>query len=533
LRPDEEQQQAPSSQQAPDPLLGATLNDTYVVENLLGEGGMGRVYTARHTRISKKRYAVKVLRAEMADDANVLARFQREAEAAARITHPNVVGIYDVDKTSDGLPYLVYEHLEGMDLAEYVDTAGRVSTGTAIQICYNVCEALEAAHAVGVIHRDLKPQNIFLVGNFDQGVPRHPAVKVLDFGLSRFQDSTNTLTQTGMIMGTPSFMAPEQAKAEKTDHRTDIYGVGAILYTLLTGRPPFDAETPRLTLLAVTSEDPPRPRSVNPNIPEHLELAIQRAMAKNPADRFQDVASLKHAIDPYADSIRLEAPRRPLLSQLSVEEEADEVKTARPRLIVTLALAVVVLALTLSMAIVAFGSLTGWLTFQPAELALLLLCVLGTSLTPGLILIGRFRREVWNNTARVVDTLSNLSAPLLAALVAYGIVALLVRFADLVVARFADTTLVGHAPGVAWLGWDLLFPLAGAIGAVAVWLRRRVVTGRTARKLPRSRARPRSPWWTQRRHRPRGRPDETSRPPSRRGWMRSLPSPINTPMTRP
>lgn len=481
---------SPSSSrpEPPDPLIGTTLNNAYVVESLLGEGGMGRVYAARHTRVTGKRFAVKVLRAEMAGDPDVLARFHREAEAAARISHPNVIGVYDVDVTKDGLPYLVCEHLEGMELADYVASAGKITTGTAIQVAYNICEALEAAHEVGVIHRDLKPQNIFLVGNFDRGVPRHPVIKVLDFGLSRFEDSTNTLTRTGMIMGTPSYMAPEQARGDKTDHRTDIYGVGAILYTLLTGRPPFDKSSPRLTLLAVTSEDPPRPRSIDPAIPEHLELAVQRAMAKDPADRFPDVASLKHAVDPYADSIRVAVPRRPMLSRAAIDAETDDVRTARPRLLFMIALAVILLAVVLSMAVVAFGRLTGWLTFQPVELALLLLGALGTALTPGIILITRLRREVWQNTARVMDTLESTSAPLIAGLVGYGTAAMLVRFTDIVIARFAKTPLIGHADGPAWLGWDLIFPAVGALSAAAVWLRRRPAV--PAGSLPRRMGRP-------------------------------------------
>ncbi|HEV8247746.1 MAG TPA: serine/threonine-protein kinase, partial [Polyangiaceae bacterium] len=266
-----------------DELIGKNLNDTYVVESVLGEGGMGRVYRARHTRIAQKRFAIKVLRPEFTRNREVLLRFRREAEAAACISHPNVVGVYDVDTTEEGFAYLVCEFLEGIDLAEMIQRSKRVDVPTAVHVVVQVCRALEAAHERGVVHRDLKPHNVFLLAETSGAISPRPTIKVLDFGLSRFMDSDDTqLTRTGMIMGTPAYMAPEQAAAKPVDFRADIYGAGAILYASLTGNPPFVAEHVQGVVMAVLTEEPKNARELNPAIPENLELVLQRAMAKNP-----------------------------------------------------------------------------------------------------------------------------------------------------------------------------------------------------------------------------------------------------------
>ncbi len=261
-----------------DELIGITLNGTYVVERLLGEGGMGRVYLARHTRIAQKRVAVKVLHTEFANSPQVLARFQREAEAAAAISHPNVVAVLDVDITTRGMPYLVCEYLDGVDLSEHLKEVKHLDVVDALSVTRQLCRGLRAAHASGVIHRDLKPANVFLVGDFGKGAPRKLFAKLLDFGLSRFHGSEGdqNLTKTGFIMGTPTYMAPEQARGHRVDHRADVYGLGTILYTILTGRAPFDEETPQATILAVLNSEPPRPRSIVSSIPPHLELVVER-----------------------------------------------------------------------------------------------------------------------------------------------------------------------------------------------------------------------------------------------------------------
>ena len=460
-----------------DDLVATTLNDTYVVERVLGEGGMGKVYQARHTRIPQKRFALKVLRPEFARDSDVLSRFQREAEAAASISHPHVMGVYDVDRTPQGWAYLVCEYLDGIDLAGHLQHVGTLSVDSAVHIAYQVCEALEAAHARGVIHRDLKPQNVFLVGDFRAGVPPRPFVKVLDFGLSKFLDRSDTqLTKTGVIMGTPAFMSPEQARGEPADHRADIYGVGAVLYSALTGRPPFDEDTPQMTVLAVMSRDPPRPRSIDPSISEHLELIIQRAMAKDPADRYPDMVALKFALEPFSPAPQMRPPTLATIplraaSRTALEEEAAEVSSARPRLLLYIALSVLVLAVSMAVAIAGVGLLTGWLSFTPTEVALLLVAAVGTSLTPAMLLTRRIRQDVWGNSATVLTVIGRVRAPLFAALIAYGAAVLSVRFIDVVGARFTSQPLVGGVAGLGWPGWDLLLPLVGLIGAGTVLLR--------------------------------------------------------------
>ena len=210
----------PDSAGEADPLLNTTLSRTYRITRTIGEGGMGRVYEAWHTRIKKKRYAIKVLHPEFARSPEVLSRFQREAEAAASISHPNAVGVYDVALTRSGAPYLVCEYLEGVDLSTHIKAHAPLTPETAKHIALQVCDALIEAHSRGVVHRDLKPQNVFLVGDFTDGVPERPTAKVLDFGLSRFVGGGDSeLTKTGVVMGTPSYMAPEQARGERVDHR--------------------------------------------------------------------------------------------------------------------------------------------------------------------------------------------------------------------------------------------------------------------------------------------------------------------------
>src|SRR5450432_1191628 len=278
-----------------DPFLGATLGDAYQIVRVVGEGGMGRVYEARHTRLGNKRFAIKMLHAEYARQPDVVARFQREAEAASGIAHPNVVDVYDVHHTEDGRPYMVGEFLEGEELGGFLTRVGKIPAALAVHIVRQICQALGAAHARGVVHRDMKPENVFLVGNLAT-----PQVKVIDFGISKVGDAGGTaLTRTGMIMGTPSYMAPEQARGDKVDNRADIYAVGGILYRALTGKKPFDSDDPSATLTQVLTEDPVRPRTLEPTIPQALELVLQRAMEKKAEDRYQSMAELEADLLPF------------------------------------------------------------------------------------------------------------------------------------------------------------------------------------------------------------------------------------------
>ena len=448
-----------------DDLVGKNLNGTYVIESVLGEGGMGRVYRARHTRIPSKQFAIKVLRPEFTRNPEVVTRFRREAEAAACISHPNVVGVYDVDTTAEGHSYLVCEYLIGHDVADEIATHGPLTIPEAVHVAVQVCKALEAAHARGVVHRDLKPHNVFLLADENGQMPPRPAVRVLDFGLSRFVDAPGTqLTQTGVIMGTPAYMAPEQADGTGVDARTDIYGLGAVLFAELCGRPPFEAETLQAVVLAVLSQEAPRVRTLKPSIPENLELVIQRAMMRRREERYQSMAELRRALEPFlaADEleiVELDGPARAMQQSSRSMLEADQraVSTARPRLLLYGALALALLVAGISSTLPALELVTGKLTFTHSEVALFLVAVVGTLITPTLLLFARMRRTVWGTHSRVLALLHTLRGAVAAGVLSYGLSAIAVRFLDDVVGRMFTLPALGHGAGQAWPGWNLLF----------------------------------------------------------------------------
>lgn len=468
-----------------DELVGQTLNNTYVVESIIGEGGMGRVYRARHTRISQKQFALKVVRPEYTRNSEIIARFRREAEAAACVSNPNVVGVYDVGRTNEGWEYMVCDYLDGVDLAAHIEKVKRVSLETAVHIVSRVAEGLEAAHEAGVIHRDLKPHNIFLLRDKSGFIGSRPEIKVLDFGLSRFQDAGDTaLTKTGVIMGTPAYMAPEQARGERVDSRADVYGAGAILYVALTGQPPFKDETIQLIVLQVLGKDPVRPRALNPDIPETLELVIQRAMAKNPDERYQTMAELRRALEPFLGEPKtvalLPGARSPMQTRSALGAEAHEVASARTRLVLFAVFAVAMVVFCLASAATGIELLTGKVTLTPTELGLLLLGIVGTSLTPAVLLILRVKSRVWDNNARVLEALERVRGPVLMGLIAYGLGGIAIRLFDDVVGRFAWQDVLALRDGVGWPGWNLLLPLIAFISAGATILRHRWVSGGTS-----------------------------------------------------
>ncbi|MFY0537630.1 serine/threonine-protein kinase [Nannocystis pusilla] len=243
--------------QTDDPYIGSTLAEKYRIEAVIGDGGMGRVYEAKHVRMPGRTVAVKILHRVLASDAEVVSRFRREAEIAGTIVHPNVVQIHDVDQTIDGTPFIVCERLVGEDLGQHLDRVGRIGVRETVHILRQAAAVLMVAHSRGVIHRDLKPTNLFLVGD-----PASPTVKLIDFGIAKLHDPKASQTQTGMIMGTPAYMAPEQARGSKVDGRADLYALGAIAYRCVTGRPPFDIDDAAAALHAVlTSSRRGRARS--------------------------------------------------------------------------------------------------------------------------------------------------------------------------------------------------------------------------------------------------------------------------------
>jgi serine/threonine-protein kinase len=271
-----------------DPLLGTQLGSFRLVRRL-GRGGMGSVYLGEHTTIGSQ-VAVKVLHAHLAAYPDLVQRFHAEARAVNLIGHENIVGIFDLN-SAPPRPYLIMEYLEGAPLSARVGAP--VPAEVWVPILAQVCEALHAAHLRGIVHRDLKPDNVFLVKRA-QGPD---FVKVLDFGIAKLTDRVGPVTESGVIVGTPEYMAPEQATGAGVDGRSDIYSVGIIAYQLATGRLPFTVGTTAGLLVAHTSQPPPPPRSVCPEVSRPVERVILRALAKAPADRYENAQALRAALE--------------------------------------------------------------------------------------------------------------------------------------------------------------------------------------------------------------------------------------------
>ncbi len=263
---------------AGDPLLGVVLAGTYRIVRVLGEGGMARLYAAEHLRVDR-RYAVKVIHDDLVRFPELLARFEREARAVGKVRSRHVVDVIDVVRTGDGRPGIVTELLDGEDLQARLNRTGKMAPAEAIPIARQICSALAAAHACGVVHRDLKPSNVFLCRG-DELV-----VKVLDFGVAKLDDDHH-ITQTGALVGTPAYMAPEQARrAADAGPLADIYTLGAVLFRMLTGEPPYGRDPAVNPLVLLLNQEPSRPRSIEPSIPEGIEAVIQHAMARDPDAR--------------------------------------------------------------------------------------------------------------------------------------------------------------------------------------------------------------------------------------------------------
>lgn len=273
--------------------VGTVIADLYEITSLLGRGGMGAVYAARHRRLPGKLVAIKVLHVGLdAQSTEMYARFRREAEIASRLGHPNIVEVLDFHTLPGGTPYLVMEFLRGESLAQRL-RYGALPLENVFAITRQIGSALLAAHKVQVVHRDLKPDNIFLTKT-EVGGTVHEQVKVLDFGISKIAGSQTLQTMDKVLIGTPQYMAPEQAtgKNSQIDARTDIFAVGAIVYEMLSGRAPFAGESLAEILYKVVHAQPEPLSALVPGLPERVVKCVERAMAKAPADRFADVREL-------------------------------------------------------------------------------------------------------------------------------------------------------------------------------------------------------------------------------------------------
>jgi serine/threonine-protein kinase len=280
--------------------IGDILVDKYRVDRVIGTGGMGIVVQATHLKL-KDTVAVKFLRFPgMADD-ETIARFLREAQAAARIKSPHVARVVDVGTLDSGSPYLVMEFLDGSDLGRIVEADGPFPIELAVALTLQTCEALAAAHASGIIHRDIKPSNLFLT----RGTAGEPVVKVLDFGISKVTDpsaSSGDLTLTQRSMGSPLYMSPEQMRsARKVDARTDVWSLGAVLYELLTASLPFVADTiPELYALVLDKDSrPPSMRQRREDVPAELDEIVLRCLRKPVEERYQNIAELAADLAPF------------------------------------------------------------------------------------------------------------------------------------------------------------------------------------------------------------------------------------------
>jgi serine/threonine-protein kinase len=270
-------------------LTGATIDEKYLIEHRIGTGGMGSVYCATRLMIGDK-VAIKILHPEQVADSQAVERFRREAQAAARLKHPNAVTLYDFGVSQDGLIYLVMEMVEGENLRSLIQKQGPLAPAAAAEIINQVCAALDEAHAQGIIHRDLKPDNI-VVWFVTNGL----RIKVLDFGIARMRDvsiSAGNLTQTGAVMGTPHYMSPEQCMGAEIDSRSDIYSLGIVLYEMLSGQVPFRSTASTAVAIQHVTQEPPPLRSINLSISPAVEAVVMRALQKRPEDRPQTAGAL-------------------------------------------------------------------------------------------------------------------------------------------------------------------------------------------------------------------------------------------------
>src|SRR5499426_2889089 len=273
---------------------GRLLGKRYKLEQCIGSGGMGEIYRARRTHIGDT-VAVKVLRPDVVENEKSRQRFYREARAAAMLHHPNAVVIHDFGEDDDGTAYIVMELLVGRSLRQLLSQEGSIKSVRAYGIIRQASAALDAGHRNGIVHRDIKPDNIILLDSND-GVDH---VKILDFGIAKVLDMAidthsleQRLTNVGAVIGTPHYMAPEQCQGEEADARSDIYSLGVVLYELLTGVAPFLAKTPTGVAIKHVTERPRPPREINPSIPEAVERVVLHALEKDPNTRHQTALEL-------------------------------------------------------------------------------------------------------------------------------------------------------------------------------------------------------------------------------------------------
>jgi serine/threonine protein kinase len=291
------------------PHIGDVLAAKYRVDDQLGEGGMGVVYGAHHLLLDKP-VAVKILAPELVGQSPIIDRFLTEARAAARLDGPHVARVMDVGTLASGLPYMVMERLDGCDLEELLRREKRLAIPDAVDYALQALEGLAQAHALGIIHRDLKPANIFLARQADGT----STIKILDFGIAKVRKKKGpSVTVDGEVVGSPKYMSPEHIRnAERVDHRTDIWAMGVVLYELLAGRPPFDADGMAEMFAEVLNTVPPAPSTIRSEIPDELDAAVMKCLAKDRGDRWPDATALARALAPFGKDGATPAEQTPM-----------------------------------------------------------------------------------------------------------------------------------------------------------------------------------------------------------------------------
>lgn len=310
------------------PAVGTVLDGKYRVERVLGEGGMGLVVAARHVQLDQL-FALKLLLPQYCEHEEAVQRFLREARSAARIQSEHVARVSDVGTLGDGVPFMVMELLEGRDLDRELQARGPLPIAEAAGYVIQACLAVAEAHAFGIVHRDLKPANLFLTRRRDGSF----LVKVLDFGISKAIEpdavggADANLTSTAAVMGSPQYMSPEQIRSSKhVDARSDVWSLGTVLYELLTGEPAFKADNAPATLAKIVADEVPPPSRSRPDLPAGLEAVVLRCLEKNRDQRFQSVAELASALQPFAGVTAAPSQPLPALGE-STREPASGSKT--------------------------------------------------------------------------------------------------------------------------------------------------------------------------------------------------------------
>jgi len=284
------------------------LGGRYELDGVVGRGGMAEVYRARDLRLDRI-VAIKTLRDDLARDQTFQARFRREAQSAASLNHPSIIAVYDTGEDMVGpitVPYIVMEYVDGRTLRDLLRDDRRLLPERALEIVDGVLRALDYSHRNGIVHRDIKPANVMLTRTGD--------VKVMDFGIARaLSDSQVTMTQTAQVIGTAQYLSPEQARGERVDARSDLYSTGCLLYELLTGQPPFSGDSPVAIAYQHVRENPVPPSQVDPEIPRWADAIVLKAMAKSPADRYQNAAEMRADIQRAMSGMPVSAPPTEML----------------------------------------------------------------------------------------------------------------------------------------------------------------------------------------------------------------------------